>query len=84
MVEHRGRDDRVTAYAAVHTYDANNRLTTGPAGTYTDGDSSHVDALTSTGGGYTASYDAAGGHELSRAEQQPDVQRDGDGAEYDV
>jgi RHS repeat-associated protein len=35
-------------------------LTTGPAGTYTDGDTSHVDALTSASSGYTASYDAAG------------------------
>jgi hypothetical protein len=35
-------------------------LTTGPAGTYTYGDSSHVDALTSASSGYTASYDAAG------------------------
>jgi YD repeat-containing protein len=48
------------AYTASYAYDTNNRLTTGPAGTYTDGNSSHVDALTSASSGYTASYDAAG------------------------
>jgi hypothetical protein len=37
------------------------RLTSGPNGSgYTYGDSSHLDALTSTGSGYSASYDAAG------------------------
>jgi RHS repeat-associated protein len=48
------------AYTASYAYDTNNRLTTGPAGTYTYGNSSHVDALTSASSGYTASYDAAG------------------------
>jgi RHS repeat-associated protein len=42
-------------------YDTLDRLTSGPAGSgYTYGDSSHLDAVTSTGGGYSASYDAAG------------------------
>ncbi len=48
------------AYTASYAYDQNNRLTTGPAGAYTYGNTSHVDAVTSTSGGYTASYDAAG------------------------
>ncbi len=48
------------AYTASYAYDQNNRLTTGPAGTYTYGDTTHLDAVTSASGGYTASYDAAG------------------------
>jgi YD repeat-containing protein len=36
------------------------RLTSGALGTYTYGDSAHVDAVTAIGGTYTAAYDAAG------------------------
>ncbi len=48
------------AYTQTYSYDPLNRLSTGPGGTSTYGDSSHLDAVTSTSGGYTASYDAAG------------------------
>ena len=37
-----------------------NRLTSGPSGSYTYGDSSHPDAATSIGSAYTAAYDAVG------------------------
>ncbi len=49
------------AYQQSYGYDELDRLTTGPAGSgYTYGASNHLDALTSTASGYTASYDAAG------------------------
>jgi RHS repeat-associated protein len=49
------------AYQQSYAYDVLDRLTTGPSGSgYTYGDSSHLDAVTSTGSSYTASYDAAG------------------------
>ncbi len=48
------------AYAQTFGYDNLNRLTNGPAGTYTYGDSAHLHAATAVGTGYTASYDAAG------------------------
>jgi RHS repeat-associated protein len=49
------------AYQQSYAYDVLDRLTTGPAGSgYTYGDTTHLDAVTSTGGGYTASYDATG------------------------
>ena len=47
-------------YTQSFTYDTLNRLTSGPLGSYTYGDSAHLDAATSIGSGYTASYDAAG------------------------
>ena len=48
-------------YQQSDAYDVLDRLTTGPAGSgYTYGDTSHLDAVTSTAGGYTASYDATG------------------------
>ena len=48
-------------YQQSYTYDILDRLTTGPAGSgYTYGDTSHLDAVTNTSGGYTASYDSAG------------------------
>jgi hypothetical protein len=51
------------AYTATYSYDTLNRLTSGPLGSYTYGDSAHLDAATQAGTGgtaYTASYDAAG------------------------
>ncbi|HVU67577.1 MAG TPA: RHS repeat-associated core domain-containing protein, partial [Ktedonobacteraceae bacterium] len=47
-------------YQQSYTYDLNGRLTTGPLGTYTYGDSNHLHGVTSTSSGYSASYDAAG------------------------
>lgn len=47
-------------YTQSFSYDKMGRLTSGPQGTYTYGDGSHVHAATSIGSGYTASYDAAG------------------------
>lgn len=47
-------------YSANYSYDTLNRLTSSPVGTYTYGDSAHLDAATSVGSGYTASYDASG------------------------
>ncbi len=47
-------------YTASYTYDTLDRLTSGPLGSYTYGDSAHLHAATSVGSGYTASYDAAG------------------------
>jgi hypothetical protein len=48
------------AYTQSYAYDANNRLTTGPAGSYTYANASFRDAVTSTSGGYSAAYDGAG------------------------
>ncbi|MBA2680042.1 MAG: hypothetical protein H0U76_16800, partial [Ktedonobacteraceae bacterium] len=49
------------SYNETYGYDVLDRLTTGPAGSgYTYGDASHLNAVTSTAGGYTAKYDAAG------------------------
>ena len=51
------------AYSASYSYDTLNRLTSSPLGSYTYGDSAHVDAATSIGSGssaWTASYDASG------------------------
>ncbi len=55
-------------YTQTFAYDARNRLTsisssgaTGASpGSYTYGDSAHLDAATATAGGYSATYDAAG------------------------
>jgi len=47
-------------YTQSYAYDVMDRLTTGPAGTYTYGDSAHKHAATSTSGNYTAQYDANG------------------------
>ncbi|RAQ97789.1 hypothetical protein [Thermogemmatispora tikiterensis] len=47
-------------YQQGYSYDAEGRLTTGPAGSYTYGDSAHPHAVTSTSSGFSASYDAAG------------------------
>ncbi|HEX8996275.1 MAG TPA: hypothetical protein VF812_09620, partial [Ktedonobacterales bacterium] len=52
-------------YSASYSYDPLNRLTSAPLGSYTYGDSAHLDAATAIGpsGGtatWTASYDAAG------------------------
>jgi RHS repeat-associated protein len=47
-------------YQQSYAYDVMDRLTTGPAGTYTYGDAAHLHAATSTSGNYTATYDTAG------------------------
>jgi RHS repeat-associated protein len=47
-------------YQQGYSYDAEGRLTTGPAGSYTYGESAHPHAVTSTSSGFSASYDAAG------------------------
>ncbi len=46
-------------YTQTFGYDVHNRLTTGPAGSYSY-DGVHLDAVTQTSGGYTGSYDDAG------------------------
>ena len=48
------------SYTQTFGYDTLNRLTSGPPGTYSYSDASHLHAATSVSGGYTASYDAAG------------------------
>jgi len=48
------------AYSQTFGYDTLNRLTSGPVGSYTYGDSGHLHAATAVGTGYTAKYDAAG------------------------
>ena len=51
------------SYTQSFGYDPLNRLTSGPLGSYTYGDSAHLHAATSVSSGssqYTASYDAAG------------------------
>ena len=47
-------------YSQTFAYDNMGRLTSGALGTYTYGNSTHVDAVTAIGGLYTAAYDAAG------------------------
>lgn len=47
-------------YTQAFTYDNMGRLTSGPLGAYSYGDSAHVHAATTIGSTYTASYDAAG------------------------
>lgn len=47
-------------YSQSYSYDAFNRLTSGPLGGYTYGNGQHQDGATAVGSGYTASYDAAG------------------------
>ncbi len=49
-------------YTQTFTYDKLDRLTSGPLGSYTYGDSAHLHAVTSIGSGptYTAKYDAVG------------------------
>jgi RHS repeat-associated protein len=47
-------------YSQSFTYDNMGRLTSGALGTYTYGNSAHVDAVTAIGGIYTTAYDAAG------------------------
>ena len=42
-------------YTASYSYDALNRLTSSPLGTYTYGDPAHLHAATAVGSGYTAS-----------------------------
>ena len=50
------------SYTQTFAYDTLDRLTSGPLGSYTYGDSAHLHAVTSIGSGptYTASYDAVG------------------------
>jgi RHS repeat-associated protein len=48
------------AYSQTFGYDNMNRLTSGPAGSYTYGDSAHLHAATAVGSAYTAKYDASG------------------------
>ncbi|HEX5570137.1 MAG TPA: RHS repeat-associated core domain-containing protein, partial [Ktedonobacterales bacterium] len=48
------------SYSASYTYDALNRLTSSPLGSYTYGDSAHEDAATAVGSAWSASYDEAG------------------------
>jgi len=47
-------------YTQTVAYDTMGRLTSGPLGAYTYGDSAHVHAATSIGSTYTSAYDAAG------------------------
>jgi hypothetical protein len=46
-------------YTQTFSYDVHNRLTSGPAGSYSYY-GAHPDAVTATSGGYTGSYDDAG------------------------
>lgn len=52
------------SYTQTFAYDTLDRLTSGPLGSYTYGDSAHLHAVTSIGSGgtnsYTATYDASG------------------------
>ena len=51
------------AYTQTFAYDTLDRLTSGPLGSYTYGDTAHLHAVTSIGSGsptYTANYDAVG------------------------
>jgi RHS repeat-associated protein len=47
-------------YTQTFGYDTLNRLTSGPMGSYTYGDSAHLHATTSVGTAWTAKYDALG------------------------
>jgi hypothetical protein len=47
-------------YTQTFAYDTLDRLTSGPLGSYTYGDSAHLHAATSIGSAYTAKYDALG------------------------
>ncbi len=47
-------------YQQSDSYNIDGGLTSGPAGSYTYGDSSHPHAVTATSSGYSAAYDAAG------------------------
>ncbi|MGH2485684.1 MAG: RHS repeat-associated core domain-containing protein, partial [Ktedonobacterales bacterium] len=47
-------------YTSTYAYDTLDRLTTGPGGSYTYGDSAHLHALTSTSDGHGYAYDASG------------------------
>jgi RHS repeat-associated protein len=47
-------------YTQSFSYDNLGRLTSGPLGAYTYGDSAHEHAVTAIGGTYTAAYDSAG------------------------
>ena len=47
-------------YQQSDSYNVDGGLTTGPAGSYTYGDSNHPHAVTTTSNGYSAAYDAAG------------------------
>jgi hypothetical protein len=48
------------AYTNTFAYDTLDRLTSGPAGSYSYGDAAHKHAATAVGSGYTAKYDASG------------------------
>jgi RHS repeat-associated protein len=48
------------SYTQTFAYDVMGRLTSGPLGTYSYGDSAHIHAATGIGSAYTATYDAAG------------------------
>jgi len=48
------------AYSASYSYDPLNHLISSPLGSYSYGDTAHVDAATAIGASWTASYDAAG------------------------
>jgi RHS repeat-associated protein len=47
-------------YQQSYTYNIDGGMTSGPASSYTYGNSSHLHAVTSTSSGYSAAYDAAG------------------------
>ncbi len=47
-------------YTASYAYDTLGRMTSGPAGTYTYGDSAHPHAVTSTSNNHSYAYDTAG------------------------
>jgi RHS repeat-associated protein len=47
-------------YTATYAYDLLDRLHITPTGTYSYGDSRHLDAVTAIGSSYTAAYDGAG------------------------
>jgi RHS repeat-associated protein len=55
-------DGTLTAaiYTQTFAYDVMGRLTSGPLGTYSYGNSAHIHAATGIGSAYTATYDAAG------------------------
>jgi hypothetical protein len=61
------------SYTQSFAYDTLNRLTSGPLGSYTYGDTNHLHAATSVSSGYTASYDAAGTCSAARRVAAPPV-----------